>query len=501
MFVKAFFLALLLPLNTLGNTLYSSSVLLQSSGIDSEYEYVLSTANQTITTEGVYIFNKSHTYTTSSTGDAAFIVNGSNITIDLNGGILFCASGVTATVHGIKIAAGSTNITIKNGTISGFPGNGIYCPGTSSSPIKNLILKNVRIVSNKNGIVGTYVYNATFEEVHTNDNTQAASTYGMSFTNSESIILRNCESNRNRATSVNQAFGIYFDTCKNIESTNVISGNLTGDGTQSFNLTSVTGAHFKNCKALSNTATDSTSTNVCAGFFLTASQGATFQDCISSSHTAPREAMGFYLNSSKGNIFENCRALRCTISDSGHPHARFAGFYSKNGIGNSWISCKSHNHHAGNTNTTDGDGAIGFYISSESQARFYLCEAHANGAASNHKANAIGFYLDDTVGDSPTDCTYCEILECRATANCTSATSGITAYGFRDDSTDTTNTFINCFSSSNSDNASPRIVTNYYMDLPIGGTTNSSWPRTEASMDSLVDLANKPNYYNVSITS
>ena len=39
------------------------------------------------------------------------------------------------------------------------------------------------------------------------------------------------------------------------------------------------------------------------------------------------------------------------------------------------------------------------------------------------------------------------------------------------------------------------------MDLPVGGTTAANWPRIETNMDGLIDLANTPDYYNVSITS
>ena len=89
---------------------------------------------------------------------------------------------------------------------------------------------------------------------------------------------------------------------------------------------------------------------------------------------------------------------------------------------------------------------------------------------SEHAANALGFYLDITASPTPIDCTYCQLTDCKALSNCTSATSGTTAYGFRDNATNTTNIILNCYASSNTDNATTHITTNYYMDLPIGGT-------------------------------
>ena len=91
--------------------------------------------------------------------------------------------------------------------------------------------------------------------------------------------------------------------------------------------------------------------------------------------------------------------------------------------------------------------------------------------------------------------------ECAANSNCTSAITGITAYGFWDTAVGTSNVFIDCYAASNSDSATPRIVTNYWANLPIGGTTAANFPRVEASIDGLLDIANKPLFYNVSITS
>lgn len=99
------------------------------------------------------------------------------------------------------------------------------------------------------------------------------------------------------------------------------------------------------------------------------------------------------------------------------------------------------------------------------------------------------------------DCRFCQIRRCEASSNCTSATSGVTAYGIRDFSSNTTNIIIECFAFGNTDNASPRVVTNYSMDLPVGEQTAANWPQVEANMDGLIDLANTPDYYNVGITS
>lgn len=410
------------------------------------------------------------------------------------------------TYNGIHISNYVIGFSLKNGTITTVPET--YHPLKIEAPVYNCIIDTLTSSATGLGILfgtgalGGTIAGVTLRNTHV-DFVSDASSYGIKISDTSGLVLENCTvQNVSNGSPNSQVVGILLSTCTNVHCTNVSAGSITDDSALGFSLSGINGAVFTKCSSKGNNATDTTGTYTCAGFYINNSTACTFEDCVSSGHRAPREAMGFYSNNSKGITFNNCESSRCAIVNStGHNNARFAGFYSKDGAGNTWKNCLSNNHFAGNTSTNDGAGAFGFYLSSESQANLSKCVAQANGSTTSHAANAIGFYLDDTVGATPTDCTYCQISECKALANCTSATSGSTAYGFRDDATDTTNIILDCYAASNTDGATPSSGSNYSMDLPIGGTTQANWPIVEANMDSIIDLANRSDFFNVGITS
>lgn len=478
---------------------------------------IISSAANGIVVNGLRITNASTTGISISSAAYGIRIKDFHISGVTNNGIAITGAPYDLRFEDFEIAntglnginflgAGSYNVKIKNGIIAN-------C-GTSSSPIYvenssyDFEIDNVSCSDSPLGIYfngnadSTTISNVTVKNSSVS-NIDDSNSYGIKFTHSEGIILENCRFSNVNNTTISNVAGVLFETCTNVKCTNVESGAHVGTGAQGFNLTGVNGAYLKNCRSQGNHATDSTSTYTCAGFFVTTSTAVIFEDCFSAAHHAPRQAAGFYLNWSNSCVFNNCVAAQNKIVNAvGKKNAHFSGFYSRTGYGNSWNECQAYGQFAGNTASTSGyGGAYGFYVSAETQASFYKCKARGNGSNTGHAATAAGFFLDNTVGSPARDSKYCQIRECEASANCTSGTSGTTAYGFRDGSTDTTNMILDCFAFGNTDNAATRVVTNYYMDLPIGGTTPSNWPRVEANMDGILDLANKPLYYNVSITN
>lgn len=468
---------------------YGTGVSLSNASIIAEYDQPIATPIQigSSTTEapGTYLFTKMIEYsvansTASATADAAIIIDSDNVTIDLNGHVLVCNSGVTTAAHGILVKDGIKNITIKNGTISGFKGDGINVAGTSNSIVTGLTIENMKFINNRNGIAATY----------TNDSK-----------------IENCKivnSNDSLSTSNQTGIGAWFINCSGITCNNIDSSGHSGNKAYGFKLDTITGGTFENCTSFKNTgaSTSSPTANTpeaAIGFFLKDSTGCNFINCRTADNVSTRYAYGFYLTGCSGNVLEKCSSLRNRATTE-NILATSSGFYSLSGIGNTWTECISNGNivNSATTGSTDGYGAFGFFLGNEQQSTLNQCSAKGNGLTTNHLANATGIFLDGTVN---TDCKYCLVRGCEANANCTSKTSGISAYGIRDSATDTTNIIINCIAFGNSDNATTRVVTNYSMDLAIGGTTPANWPRIEANMDGLINLSNKPDFYNVSITS
>ena len=458
----------------------------------------------------------------------------------------FKISNISATSsHGINLGGGAYGITIKNGTITkvvGATSNGITAGTTvqnvtikdcniSASTTTNIafgagcygiVLDNVQSTGGKDGItlIGTAgTANIVSDVVIKNCNISGTTrsddidTKGLNCTFAQNILIQDTTVGKcNVTTAGEEAFGVYLSTCTNVKCKNVNSGGHLGDGASGFCLINVNGAVFNNCESQGNYAIDSTSTETCAGFFVQTSTAVRFNKCVSSGHIAGREAHGFLYGNATGCIAESCIAnsIRNSATVPNSTEAMFTGFYSVNGIGNMWKNCISENNFAGTAVGAPGEGAIGFYLSSELQSALFGCRSRGHGSLYGHTANAIGIYLDNRrsyklpAGNfmKKEDCQYCQVRACEASSNCTSALSGVTAYGIRDDSSQgTKNIIIECFAFGNSDSASIRVVTNYEMNLAIGAQTAANWPRLETNMDGLIDLANTPDYYNVSITS
>ncbi|MFT6765190.1 MAG: hypothetical protein ACJAZS_000057 [Alteromonas naphthalenivorans] len=456
---------------------------------------------------GVKIKNGKITNIAGSTASDGIICNSACYNMlfsDLNiANIAGTGINIGTTVHNVLIK--DCNIATSTTTNMTF-GNGCY----------GIILDGVRTTGCKDSIVFTgaegtatvisdvVIKNCNISGATRNDNNDVN---GLKFSFAESILIQDTTIGKCVVTTPGEeAFGVYFTTCTNIRCQNVKSGGHLGDGVAGFNLINVRGAIFDNCESQGNHAIDSTSTETCTGFFVETSTAVTFNNCISSGHTAKREAQGFLYSNAIGCIAENCIANSMRNSNTvSSANPMFAGFFSVSGIGNLWRNCIAENNFAGTATGTDGEGAIGFYLSSEAQSSLIDCKARGHGALYNHTANAIGIYLDtrrSRVGMKLEDCQYCQVRSCEASSNCTSALTGTTAYGIRDDAANTKNIIIECFAFGNSDsNTTTRVVTNYYMDLAIGTTTPGNWPRIETNMDGLIDLSNTPDYYNVSITS
>ena len=99
------------------------------------------------TTPGTYTFVNDIGYQGASNstvigGNTAVFVQSDNIVIDLGGKTIYQAN-TTANMNGIEIHTNQKNITIKNGSIVGFKGAGIYVrSGCDNIRIQDVVISN-----------------------------------------------------------------------------------------------------------------------------------------------------------------------------------------------------------------------------------------------------------------------------------------------------------------------------------------------------------------------
>lgn len=390
---------------------------------------------------------------------------------------------------GIFIGEASYGITLRQGSVTNCGGFGVnILSGTHGIQLLGLVATRCSSAITGNVTSGVVVGNCTLSD------STGTTGYACKFTSSQNIIIEN--SNFFETTnSSSLATGLWLYGCTNVTCNNLQSGGHSGAEACGYRLESnCSSCRFTNCIASGNTATSTDPGVGCSGFYVASTNGCTFSNCTATGNQSALQGWGYKLSGSVANTFSNCKALQNFIP-IGSNTALAAGFYSIGGASNKWQECEANGQNAGNVTSTSGYGAFGFYLGNEQQSSLYHCKATGNGALFNHAATSAGFYFDALLNRA---CVCLEIRECAANGNCTSSTSEITAYGFWDSSTATSNVFIDCYAASNSDSATPRVVTNYSATLPIGGT---NFPRVEGSLDGLLDLANKPAFYNVSITS
>ncbi len=163
-------------------------------------------------------------------------INQSNTILDLNNQTLSYNPTETRIIHGIIIKDGISNITIKNGIITGFSGTGIIIKGSNTichnividnikiidcgngihlSTIKNASIKNCCIMSCKNRVsptIGVKIKNGTLVRLQhiitSNNSNDYGQTYGFLIESSSMIFVKECASLAHQ--SVQKSIGFYF---------------------------------------------------------------------------------------------------------------------------------------------------------------------------------------------------------------------------------------------------------------------------------------------------
>ena len=210
---------------------------------------------------------------------SALIISSSNIIVDLNGQTIEFSGNRSQTVHGIIIAPGVKNITIKNGTLSNFSGAGIYAQATPDAPITNITLDSVVINGCFNGIMIANGNNLILSSCTTSANENPiSSTYGISLKNCSAAQINTCNSSYN--TNITDCcYGFFCSESKKII--------------------------FNNCTAFGNEAEE----NVIGFYLLSMNYNSYIKSCISNGNMSNKnEAFGFLLENTTLTFLEDSQA-------------------------------------------------------------------------------------------------------------------------------------------------------------------------------------------------
>ena len=215
-----------------------------------------SAAGKTLTAAGYYLLSGSATTVASNV--TALTINGSNITVDLDGNaIIFGASSTNA----ISISTGAKNITIKNGTISGaFTAGAIV----AAANVNNLLLENITIdgsVQYGVSITGSTCKNVTLRNVTVTGSTAvAASSAGIDLASIQGLTLENVQAIGGASSAA--CAGIKISTCGNITGTDIVSCNNASSSTIiGLNMVTCTNAVLKNVNVSNNNSSIATSSS------------------------------------------------------------------------------------------------------------------------------------------------------------------------------------------------------------------------------------------------
>jgi WD40 repeat protein len=200
-------------------------------------------------------------YQLAGTVSNEIAITASDVTLDMNG------QTVGGGTNGISISSGLSNITIKNGTISGVTSAGILV----NSGCSDITLDNIAAT---NAIVGISFSNATNSLIRNCD--MISNTTGVLITSSKNLVFQDCvaQANRNAGYDLVSSVTCSFFDCKALS---IGQGNtsLFGNAANVFGFVSVNGVGniFEGCVANSSLNLTATGVSVIiAGFGLRGSE-------------------------------------------------------------------------------------------------------------------------------------------------------------------------------------------------------------------------------------
>ena len=186
-----------------------------------EARTIVNAANTPGDVTGLYNISQAGSYylTTNLTGVSGkngIKITANNVTLDLNG---FVMQGVSGSSNGIWIPNASTNITIRNGTVSGWGTDGV---SNTSSSAGNLVCERLNVSANNEDGIGLSGSGAVRD-----CNIQKNNRAGINCPGSGGLLISGCTASANGLNGINVGNGCNIKDC--VSSTNGLAGIALGN--------------------------------------------------------------------------------------------------------------------------------------------------------------------------------------------------------------------------------------------------------------------------------
>lgn len=180
---------------------------------------------------GVYIVGSDLAYDPTQTDDAIIMITGSNITLDLNLHNLYQMEGNTQPgLNAIVVASSANNVTIKNGSLGGVTGVGLYISdGCSNIYLQDLTVQDCDVTGILyNGQV-TGISSCTMKRCSINSckGSGGSPAYGLRMIKGNKILLEDNFFGQNDALTTSSGYGVSIEYSQGIE---IAGAKVAGTG-------------------------------------------------------------------------------------------------------------------------------------------------------------------------------------------------------------------------------------------------------------------------------
>lgn len=367
----------------------------------------------TINQSGNYRLGDNVTYSPGS-ADSIISITSSDVNLDL-GGYYIAQGNTTANFNGINIAAGLSNITIKNGKIRDVTNTGLTIQTTCSAiETRDIAFENCQT----RGFSATSLTLSKIEDCIFNGCCSGASGDNvLNLSSSNDIQVEKCTFSQNNNTN-NTLTMINLSSCSRSLVENSLIANNSANLFTAINISSCSYMVVEKCNILNNTATGSGTISV---IFMQNSSNNQLKNCYISGCTSGTASINvFDTSSGANNVFIEC------IADANRLSGTNAGTLNGFNIqtsSNSCFRCQSINHLSGGSGTVNG-----FNLDGATRAQIIECIGSNNVSG----GTAQGLVLQNSAD-------LCVVDQSEFNYNIGSSAS--TSHGINNASTGTNNTF------------------------------------------------------------
>jgi len=250
----------------------------------------------------------------TDTNDSMYCINVSNVIFDLGGfNIAQDPSNRIAGFNAINISPGLSNIVIRNGTVQGMTGVGIFV----GAGCNNISLENMSVIDCDatgilfNGNSASVIQDGLVDNclIYSCTGANGNPAYGLRLIYCDNINVQGSTFDRNDAGDTNNGYGISSEWCTTCRfgdcEVNANGGMSLGVG---INIYNSQWSIIQNCNAI-NTVGRGTGSASAIGFLIDTSNHTTISNCISKhNNNVLAEAYAFKATNGSDNLFSNCEA-------------------------------------------------------------------------------------------------------------------------------------------------------------------------------------------------